>query len=327
MKKNYILVTLLMLLSITSNAQTAKSLNFDGIDDFIAIDNNLTATFTLEALIRPLQNSPTGGTAYEGAGIIDSDLGGSANDFIFSILNNKLSFWDGSVEVSTNGNTDIFDGNWHHVAIVKDAITGVSLYVDGVLDGQESYSSAVVLNENPKIYIGVAHVDGRYINADIDEVRIWNTARTVIELNTNKSSELTLPQSGLVSYYKFNQGIAGGNNTTETTLNDELGINNGVLNDFTLTGAYSNWLSNTTLSINNFSTINNSVQLYPNPASNFIQISSLNKIENYKIFDVLGSEMKTGIIGDKMKINIQSLTNGLYFLKLENGKSIKFIKK
>lgn len=327
MKKNYILGSFLMLLSTTLNAQSANALNFDGTDDVIAINNVTTSTFTLEALIKPLSNSPTGDVAYEGAGILDSDVGGPANDFIFSILNNKLSFWDGEQEVNINGNIDLFDGNWHHVAVVREANVGISLYVDGVLDNQISSFGSNVLNENPNIYIGSAFTDSRYMNVDFAEVRIWNTARTASDLNDNKSIELTLPQTGLTSYYKFNQGIASGNNTSETTLIDELGTNNGTLNNFELTGTSSNWIAENTLSTDKFNASNSALQLYPNPSSNFIQIPLLAKTENYKIYNVLGTEVKTGTIDSNTKINIQGFSNGLYFLKLNNnGNAIKFLK-
>lgn len=326
MNKNYLLASFIMLLSITSNAQNADKLNFDGVNDFVAIKNVTTATFTLEAFIKPLSSSPGGMNAYQGVGILDSDVGGPANDFIFSILNNKLSFWDGSASVNTIGNTTVFDGNWHHVAVVREANVGVKLYVDGILDAQKNYRSSTILNSNPKIFIGSAFADKRFLNADIAEVRIWNTARSGSQISTNKLNELVLPQIGLVSYYKFNQGIAGGNNASETTLVDELGLNNGTLTNFELTGSTSNWLSDTTLSLDAINPFANSIQLFPNPSSNFIQLSTLTKTENYKIYNVLGAVIKHGSIDDKIKINIQALTNGLYFLKLESGKAFKFFK-
>lgn len=328
MKQNYILLSFLVLLSSALNAQSANALNFDGADDVVSINNVTTATFTLEALIKPLSNSPTGSVAYEGVGILDSDVGGGANDFIFSILNNKLSFWDGSADANVNGNIDVFDGNWHHVAVVREANVGISLYVDGVLDNQISISSSAVLNSNPNIYIGAAFTDSRYMNGDITEVRIWSTARTANEINSNKSNVLTLPQTGLTSYYKFNQGIANGNNELETTLTDAVGTNNGILNNFALTGTTSNWIGGNTLSTDLFNGTKSILQLYPNPSSDFIQISELTKTENYKIYNILGSEVKSGTIDNSSKANIQSLTNGAYFLKLSSGNTtFRFIKK
>ena len=67
MNKNYLLASIIMLLSFTSNGQTATKLNFDGVDDVIAINNITAATFTLEAFIKVLSSSPGGMNAFQGA--------------------------------------------------------------------------------------------------------------------------------------------------------------------------------------------------------------------------------------------------------------------
>jgi hypothetical protein len=81
------------------------------------------------------------------------------------------------------------------------------------------------------------------------------------------------------------------------------------------------------LSSNNFDVEKNKVKIYPNPSSDIITVSGLLKDENYKIFNILGSEIYSEILSNNEKINIQNLTNGLYFLKFENGNIVKFIKK
>ena len=165
----------------------------------------------------------------------------------------------------------------------------------------------------------------RNIDAVIDEVRIWNIARTESEINNNISSELSLPQTGLVAYYKFNQGISGGNNSTETNLTDETGDNNGTLSDFALNGTNSNWVTESTVSIPNINWLNK-IKIFPIPTSEFIQLSGLTVKENYTIYNVLGSEAKKGYISNQETIDVREFTNGIYFLKFENGNTIKFIK-
>ena len=87
-----------------------------------------------------------------------------------------------------------------------------------------------------------------YYNGEIDELRIWNTARTQTEIQANMNNELSI-ETGLVASYQFNQGIANGNNAGETTLNDASGNgNNGTLNNFALNGTSSNWVNGVSLS-------------------------------------------------------------------------------
>jgi len=69
--------------------------------------------------------------------------------------------------------------------------------------------------------------------------------RSLEQIQANKGITLTLPQTGLVRYYNFNQGTGGGNNTGVTTLTDNTGNSSGgTLAGFTLTGIASNWIGN-----------------------------------------------------------------------------------
>jgi hypothetical protein len=77
----------------------------------------------------------------------------------------------------------------------------------------------------------------------MDEVRIWNVARTQSEIQSNMNTELTGTESGLVAYYPFNQGIAAGNNTAISNVIDKTpNARNGVLNNFAKTDTTSNFV-------------------------------------------------------------------------------------
>lgn len=64
----------------------------------------------------------------------------------------------------------------------------------------------------------------------------------------------------------------------------------------------------------------------PNPANDYLIISGLKNAENFSVYNMLGSKIFGGIIDNDKKIDIKSLANGVYFLKFENSKTIKFIK-
>ena len=80
-------------------------------------------------------------------------------------------------------------------------------------------------------------------------------------------------------------------------------------------------LSNTEINL-----INKTIKIFPNSSIDFIQIQGLTKTEKYRIYNILGLSVYNGLIADNDKINILNLTNGIYFLKFENGNTIKFIK-
>ena len=72
--------------------------------------------------------------------------------------------------------------------------------------------------------------------------------------------------------------------------------------------------------------LNNGLTVFPNPASNYIKVNGLVGDSKMFIFDVSGRKVKTVVIKNLDTVDIQDLTNGVYFLKLENGITFKFVK-
>lgn len=76
-------------------------------------------------------------------------------------------------------------------------------------------------------------------------------------------------------------------------------------------------------STNNLVIFNNTL-VYPNPSSDFIFFDDNNYLDNVKVFDSFGKEIKKITVFDNM-INISRLSNGVYFLSSKKIKST-FIK-
>ena len=59
------------------------------------------------------------------------------------------------------------------------------------------------------------------------------------------------------------------------------------------------------------------LSFYPNPVKNSLTISSLFKIENYQIYNVLGTLVAEGKgTGNVTRVNMDMLNSGLYFVKI-----------
>mgnify|MGYP001204093177 FL=1 len=69
------------------------------------------------------------------------------------------------------------------------------------------------------------------------------------------------------------------------------------------------------------------ISVFPNPSKDFIQTKGLSKVENYEIYDVIGSKIRQGTIYTNQKIEIKDFKKGIYFLKLESGKTMRFLKR
>jgi hypothetical protein len=94
---------------------------------------------------------------------------------------------------------------WYHVATVVDNGT-LSLYVNGVLMNSVAYPGSPVNNgEMVKIGDSVGW-PGRNWDGILDEIRIWNVARTATELADNQLTDFTGNEPGLVAYLPMNEG-------------------------------------------------------------------------------------------------------------------------
>jgi hypothetical protein len=84
------------------------------------------------------------------------------------------------------------------------------------------------------------------------------------------------------------------------------------------------------LSINDFDK-NKKLNIFPNPASNYVNIELLtNEISNLEVYDVSGKLILAQVLTDKINtIAIDQLTSGIYFFKVNSseGSSIKKVVK
>lgn len=108
-----------------------------------------------------------------------------------------------SSELST---TLVSDGRWHHLAGVFKNNTW-QIYVDGVLENSRTYSAS-----NPSLTTSIAltignYLDfrGQYFNGELDEVRLWRTARTQTEIRENMCRKFGATPADLVAYFQFDQ--------------------------------------------------------------------------------------------------------------------------
>lgn len=72
--------------------------------------------------------------------------------------------------------------------------------------------------------------------------------------------------------------------------------------------------------------IDPTVYVYPNPSNSFIQIAGITESTYYAIYNIQGAKILEGIYSEGNEIDIHNLPENVYFLKLNNGISIKFIK-
>ncbi|PKP04242.1 MAG: hypothetical protein CVU11_05710 [Bacteroidetes bacterium HGW-Bacteroidetes-6] len=216
-----------------------SAVNFDGVDDYIVISNyseiNMTNNYTLEAWIKPESFTSMGGiiSKYQSAG---------SNGYMFRL--SDTAPYDGlTFDQMSTANGILTPGVWCHVAAVNDNGTR-HLYLNGVEEPLSGTPLTMNLNTD-NLGIGVDYISNpRFFDGDIDEVRVWDTVRTVCEIQNYMNTELTGHESGLVAYFNLNEGVPGANNTCQnkTAINKVNELYNGTLMNLTLTGDSSNWV-------------------------------------------------------------------------------------
>ena len=98
--------------------------------------------------------------------------------------NIRLKLDDGGVDLKLDSVTDIYDGKWHHLTVVRDrSKKQARIYVDGKLDVEAQDNTGDTTND------AVLHIGQRGDNSEffpagarIDELVIWDEALTAAEI-------------------------------------------------------------------------------------------------------------------------------------------------
>ena len=207
MKKNILLIGLLFSIAMAGKAQD-YTLDFDGGNDYVNVGAQaglvMTATVTIEAWVFP---EGTGSGGAQGGIIVNKEgeyeIARFQNGYLsWAFANNNPGwFWH-----TTPAFLPL--NQWSHVAITYQSGV-VKSYLNGEL--VETYNGAGNIGDvNPStndFRIGGRQGTSQFFNGKIEEVRIFNSVRTIDEIRDNVYRELQNPlaEPGLVAYYKFNQ--------------------------------------------------------------------------------------------------------------------------
>lgn len=226
------------------NAQSNQYLDFDGVDDYVNIPNASaeiagSTAFSITGWFYDNQLSYGQGMM----GFRATNAG-----FYMIELNNgsiecRLLNSAGTLYTFTAPNYTIVPQVWQHYAWVYNGST-ITLYLNGNVVGSAVASGSITSTVTP-FAIGKSLLSGFNFlyNGRVDEVSVWKKALSQSEIQAMMTSELTGTETNLKMYYKFNQGVPAGNNTSITTLitNVNSPLYDGQLLNFALTGATSNF--------------------------------------------------------------------------------------
>lgn len=346
MKKiiNILIINFLLILPVFS--QTNQYLNFDGIND-VAIDDecviDFSTDYTVELKFKRFRMD------------VREDLFNkkelfpgpppSLNDFAFFITDdnifNILYRKTADNQVLLRSTTTINNAAWYHVVFVKQG-SSLKMYVNGIVeDADNSFEN---ITSHGPFWIGSNRTESMTptnsfpFQGSLDELRMWNIAKTPAEIIANMNLELIGDEPNLVNYYDFNEGIPCENNIEIVLLPNLITDNNAELVNFDLTGTlidscFSNWAGvqrQQNISVGD-ELILEDIFIFPNPASDQLTITGINTGAEITIIDLTGNVISTNLVVNEIaKIDVSNYAKGIYFIQISDlwsNSSEKMVKK
>jgi hypothetical protein len=155
-----------------TNGEVALAFNFDGSDDFVlapaATNYNVGASpagMTIEFWTKGTPGYTCGVLGWKN-GVSLAEGGGNNGLFVNIVDTNGTSH-------SLNSVVNVFDGQWHHVAVTYDRVAGVAdVYKDGVLQVSQSVGSFQPQTSSD-FYLGLA-AGNPYFRGQLDEISLYS---------------------------------------------------------------------------------------------------------------------------------------------------------
>jgi len=180
-----------------------RGLVFDGVNDQVTVPDtdelSITGDFTLEAWVKP--------TDFNGFNAIVSKVNVIAfpTPYDFYLLSGSglpnVLVGNGGTFDSATGLVAPTPGQWNHLAVVRSGNT-ITHYLNGVPNGTGTITQPTLDGDMPFI-IGGRVEQSIWMRGALDDVRVWNVARSQAEINDKYQDRLIGNENGLVAYYPF----------------------------------------------------------------------------------------------------------------------------
>ena len=173
-------------------------LTFNGINNNVQITNPVVNDFSIALWVKTTQSV---GILqwYTGAGLVDGDAAGTANDFGTALVGSNFAFGVGNPDTTIVSTSAINDGAWHHCVATRQQATGImSVYVDGNLQATGT-GNKNSLTASAKLLFGALASGAGFFNGSLDDVKIFSRNLSSNEVAALYSSSVTPPSAAPAS--------------------------------------------------------------------------------------------------------------------------------
>jgi|GEM_PF-902246 len=190
-----------------ATAMAGYALYFDGFDDRLSLEHGSAFdvieqqdAVTIEAWINVL--------SWQNGYFTIIDKYNSTTDFGWTLQIHRTGGLEfiGSESVKCNFVPEL--GRWYHIAVSYRRSEGkIRFYVDGSRRCEADYDADIRDTEGGPLYLGFNPSGGdEFGHGMIDELRIWNFARSEAEINADLYSVLSGGQTGLAALMNLDEG-------------------------------------------------------------------------------------------------------------------------
>ena len=158
---------------------------FDGESSLQASGTPVTTALTVAFWMKTTTDNGLGGGSqwYEGAGLVDGELGGDTTDWGVSQLGTRLAFGIGSSDRTIFSSSDINTGNWIHVAVTWNTSGVMNLYLNGILEATDTLASSDPRDTTNRFFVG-QDLGGNAFAGSLDQIRIFDSVLTGEQITT-----------------------------------------------------------------------------------------------------------------------------------------------
>ncbi len=173
--------------AIAGDSNTAVS--FDGVDDYGRVTRQVQDSLSIEFWFSSTQGIGAGPQWYDGAGLVDADVPGVADDFGVSLTaDGRIAAGMGNPDGTLFSAPGYNDGAWHHVVITRDRTSGEGVvYVDGAAVAS-AVAGTASLTGSATIDFGRIHTGTNYFAGALDEIAVYGGVLTPAEVSNHYAS-------------------------------------------------------------------------------------------------------------------------------------------
>jgi len=215
-----ILLSIMLSLGAAATAQTREPapngvLKLNGESDFLQIADSpslhsFTNAITIEAWVKAESFASENGHINC---VIRKDISEGDEDFLlrFRTVNGRrrLEMSPGIDVGQVQAEHDFQPGRWYHLAATYDG-SRIVAYVNATQIGSQIAMGKMAIDK-ADLFIGKGDPEfseGEYFHGTLDEIRLWNVARSQSQIREAMNGRLSGHEEGLVAYWSFDDGTA-----------------------------------------------------------------------------------------------------------------------